>query len=206
MIHKKDIKGGSEKVSGRNKHISAGPQRQYIESSKDKRAYSKKGKTSAALGPFTMERKETRLQKLFDSNRDAIGSVSFDWNDDSRGYGLVSVIRDGIDYQTFQVIIDKTPFNVNEWATLLDTTTRTLVRYKKDNKKFASKQTETIIEIQQLMKYGEEVFGNLNNFHTWLTTENVAMGGVVPKDLLDTSVGLGMVKDFLGRIEHGILA
>ena len=56
------------------------------------------------------------------------------------------------------------------------------------------------------MQYGEEVFGDRENFHDWLMNENIAVGGMVPADLLDTSVGLGMVKDELGRMEHGILA
>ena len=56
------------------------------------------------------------------------------------------------------------------------------------------------------MQYGEEVFGDRENFHDWLMNENIAVGGMVPADMLDTSVGLGMVKDELGRMEHGILA
>lgn len=135
-----------------------------------------------------------------------IDAVSYDWNDDSRGFALVTVIRDGIDYKTFERVAVKTPLKDNDWAVVLDTTTRTLVRYKKDNKTFAPKQTEKIIEIQQLMQYGNEVFGDMDSFHSWLMMENVAMGGVSPKELLDTSVGLGIVKDMLGRIEHGILA
>ena len=133
-------------------------------------------------------------------------AVSYDWNDDSRGFELVTVIRDGIDYKTFESVAVKTPLKDKDWAIILDTTLRTLVRYKKDNKTFAPKQTEKIVEIQQLMQYGEEVFGDMDSFHSWLMLDNVAMGGVCPKDLLDTSVGLGIVKDALGRIEHGILA
>jgi|TARA_R110000744_G_scaffold143894_1_gene255887 putative toxin-antitoxin system antitoxin component (TIGR02293 family) len=133
-------------------------------------------------------------------------SVSFDWNDDKRGFGLVSMIRNGIDYKTFQTVAKTTSFNDADWANILGTTTRTLERYKKDNKTFAPTQTEKIIEIQQLMQYGREVFEDTSNFEAWLTRENVALGGVVPKILLDTSVGLGMVKDALGRIEHGIFA
>lgn len=135
-----------------------------------------------------------------------LAAVSYDWNDDSRGLELVTVIRDGIDYKTFESVAVNTPLKDKDWAVILDTTLRTLVRYKKDNKTFAPKQTEKIIEIQQLMQYGEEVFGDKKNFHDWLMSENIAIGGIVPRDLLDTSVGLGIVKDELGRIEHGILA
>lgn len=133
-------------------------------------------------------------------------NVSFDWNDDSRGYDLVSIIRQGINYKTFQSVANTTPLKDTDWATILDTTTRTLERYKKDNKTFSSTQSEKIIEIQQLMKYGGDVFEDRNNFEAWLTRENISLGGTIPKNLLDTSLGLSMVKDALGRIEHGIFA
>ncbi|MEA1786378.1 DNA recombination protein RmuC [Arenibacter sp. GZD96] len=135
-----------------------------------------------------------------------LASVSYDWNDDARSLALVRLIREGMDYHTFETVAAQTPLKDKDWALVLDTTLRTLVRYKKDNKTFAPKQTEKIVEIQQLMHYGEEVFGAMDSFHSWLMMDNVAMGGVSPKELLDTSVGLGIVKDALGRIEHGILA
>ena len=141
-----------------------------------------------------------------DKPKKILETVSYDWNDDSRGFQLVKVIRGGIDYKAFESVAANTPLRDKDWATILDTTLRTLMRYKKDNKTFAPKQTEKIIEIQQLMQYGEAVFGDIYSFHSWLAMRNVAMGGICPKELLDTSVGLAIVKDALGRIEHGILA
>lgn len=135
-----------------------------------------------------------------------IESISYDWNDDSRAYMILDTIRSGIDYKTFNTIARKTPLDFNDWSNVLDTTTRTLERYKKDNKILSSSQTEKIIEIQQLINYGNEVFGSENNFKKWLLTENIALGGKIPKDLFDTKIGIGMIKDALGRIEHGIFA
>ncbi len=57
-----------------------------------------------------------------------------------------------------------------------------------------------------LYQYGVEVFGDKENFDTWLKSKSISLGGRTPKDLLDTKFGIGMVKDELGRIEHGILA
>ncbi len=159
------------------------------------------------------ERKSNRVRQVTYVSRgdslakkDILAEVSYEWNDDSRGLELVTVIRDGIDYKTFETVAAKTPLKDKDWTTILDTTLRTLLRYKKENKTFAPKQTEKIIEIQQLMHYGEEVFGEAVSFHSWLRTENVALNGIRPTELMDTSVGLGIVKDTLGRIEHGILA
>lgn len=138
--------------------------------------------------------------------KENVFSITYDWNDDSRAYNLLTAIREGFDYNTFDIIAKNSPLDDRDWAVVLDTTTRTLERYKKDNRVFGSSQTEKIIEVQQLMQYGVEVFGNVNNFYAWLVRENIALGHIIPKDLLDTSLGIGLVKDALGRIEHGILA
>jgi len=39
-----------------------------------------------------------------------------------------------------------------------------------------------------------------------MDTKIIALGGVRPKDMLDTSFGINAIYDELGRIEHGIFA
>lgn len=51
---------------------------------------------------------------------------------------------------------------------------------------------------------GVSVFGNKNSFAHWMNAENIALGGAKPKDLLDTAFGIAMIREELGRIEHGI--
>tara|TARA_R110000744_G_scaffold237369_4_gene354855 strand:+ start:61384 stop:62037 length:654 start_codon:yes stop_codon:yes gene_type:complete len=150
-------------------------------------------------------RKFAEISAIPNVNKD-IGSISYNWNDDSRAYIILDTIRSGIDYKTFNIIAKRTPLDPNDWSNVLDTTTRTLERYKKDNRILSSSQTEKIIEIQQLINYGNEVFGSETHFKKWLLTENIALGGKIPKDLFDTKIGIGMIKDALGRIEHGIFA
>jgi uncharacterized protein (DUF2384 family) len=49
-------------------------------------------------------------------------------------------------------------------------------------------------------------FGSEENFHTWMETKSIPLGGVKPKGLLDTTYGINLITDELGRIEHGIFA
>ena len=79
-------------------------------------------------------------------------------------------------------------------------------RNQKENKNFDALYTEKIYEVSMLTNYGVEVFGSIDNFNQWLSTSNVALGGIVPKTLLDSTFGIQVLKDELGRIEHGILA
>lgn len=138
--------------------------------------------------------------------RKIISSTSSRQNDDKRAFKLIHLVRNGIPFNDFSHIAAEHPFDSKEWGLFLNTTVRTLDRYKEGNKRLTQRQTERVIEIQQLMEYGITVFENNQNFYSWLNSKNVALGGFVPKKLFDTTIGINLVKDELGKIEHGILA
>jgi uncharacterized protein (DUF2384 family) len=39
-----------------------------------------------------------------------------------------------------------------------------------------------------------------------MNTENIALGGVAPKTLLNNSFGIRLLLDEIGRLEYGVLA
>jgi putative toxin-antitoxin system antitoxin component (TIGR02293 family) len=119
---------------------------------------------------------------------------------------LMHYARTGLSYGHFQQLSVKTPFTLKEWSEILHISERTLQRYKKDCLVFESLQSERILEIALLQRKGIEVFGDAGKFFTWLNTVNVSLGNITPRDLLDNSFGIGLLKDELFRIEHGILA
>ena len=119
---------------------------------------------------------------------------------------LISTVRKGLNYNDFIKLSGGAPFNMNEWPLLLHMSERTFQRYKKDKKSFDTLQTEKIIQITLLCKKGEEVFGDMDKFHSWLDQKNIALGGAIPKDFLDSSFGINLLKDELIRIENGIFA
>lgn len=133
-------------------------------------------------------------------------NVSFNWNDDQRSFTLIKLVREGIPYNEFAKVLTRYPFTLKEWSNYLNISTRTLERHRDENKSFRQEQSERILAIFQLLNYGNTVFDYQKNFYNWLNSESIALGGIKPKELLDTSIGIGIIKDELGRIEHGILA
>jgi len=119
---------------------------------------------------------------------------------------LANRVRDGVSFNYFLRLSDQIHLTMQEWAEYLHLSERTIQRYKKENKPFDPIYTEKIVVIELLYKKGVDVFGIEENFYTWMDTKSVALGGVKPKDLLDTSFGITMVYNELGRIEHGIFA
>ena len=67
-------------------------------------------------------------------------------------------------------------------------------------------ESERMVEMAKLYSKGEEVFGTIDNFKEWMNTTLLPLGNKKPKEFLDTSLGINMLMNELGRIQHGIFA
>jgi putative toxin-antitoxin system antitoxin component (TIGR02293 family) len=132
--------------------------------------------------------------------------VTYGSIDDINALSLMEMVRKGIGFNAFNSFAVKSPFSLNEWSTYLHLSERTMQRYRNENRTFDPLQSEKIIEIAILYNKGVEVFGKAEKFDSWLDTENLALGNIKPKMLLDNSFGINMLKDELTRIEYGVLA
>lgn len=132
--------------------------------------------------------------------------INYKTMDDRRAFHLIEAIRQGISYSLFEKLVKPIPFNLQEWSSFLHLSERSMQRYKKGKGTFNQNSSERIVEISMLYKYGVEVFGIATNFNTWLDNKSIAMGNRKPKELLDSSFGISLIKDELTRISQGILA
>lgn len=114
------------------------------------------------------------------------------------------VIQEGIPYRVFSLIQDITPLTEEDWAELLDLSTKSMHRYKQQAKVFRPIQSEKIIEMAEVTKIGIDFFGDREKFKSWLLIPNFALGNARPIDLLKDSYGKEMVVAELTRVAHGI--
>ena len=126
--------------------------------------------------------------------------------DDDDEVRLANIVREGVPLSYFTKLSDYINLGMQEWSEYLHLSERTIQRYKKEKKPFDPIHAEKIVVIELLYKKGIDVFGLADNFYTWMDTKSVALGGIKPKELLDTSFGITMVYNELGRIEHGVFA
>jgi putative toxin-antitoxin system antitoxin component (TIGR02293 family) len=96
-------------------------------------------------------------------------------------------------------------FSLDEMSTILHVSERTLRRYD-DKSNLNIEQSERIIELNNLYQFGIEVLGSLDNFKIWINSPILALGQKKPKEFLDTSLGINMLKNILGRIQYGVFS
>ncbi len=133
-------------------------------------------------------------------------AVTYNSIDDINALSLVEMVRRGVKFQAFDSFANKSPFSLTEWSTYLHLSERTMQRYKTEERTFDPLQSEKIIEIALFYNKGIEVFGTAEKFNSWLETDNLVLGKIKPKMLLDNTFGISILKDELTRIEYGVLA
>lgn len=139
------------------------------------------------------------IQYLHPATRNAVPKTGANF------YDLIALIRDGLSKKSLDYLMEKTSISLNEMSAILHTSDRTLRRYTPTTL-LNPEQTERVLELARLYARGEEVFGSAGSFRSWMDTSILALGGRKPKELLDTSFGLSILMDELGRIEYGVFA
>ena len=94
---------------------------------------------------------------------------------------------------------------MSEMAQLLPVTERTIQRYR-PHQHFNRVVSEHILQLAEIIAHGTEVFGDREKFLRWLRIPNVTLGNRTPFELLDSRFGAEVIRDELGRIEHGVFA
>jgi putative toxin-antitoxin system antitoxin component (TIGR02293 family) len=118
---------------------------------------------------------------------------------------LISLIRAGVPMQAMYHLMKIADISLKEMSMIVHTSDRTLRRYNA-SQKLSQEQSERMVEIARLYSRGIEVFGAIDNFRLWMDTRLLAFGNKTPKEFLDTSLGIALIMDEMGKIQHGIFA
>jgi putative toxin-antitoxin system antitoxin component (TIGR02293 family) len=124
---------------------------------------------------------------------------------DKDAIDIIEIVKEGVAYSSFEKIYNELPFTLDQWARFLDTTPRTFQRWKRVDAALPVMCIERIIEVYQLYKFGVEVFG-VEGFNKWLNSNIQALDNKSPVSFLNNSYGIQLIRNKLGRIQHGILA
>ena len=123
----------------------------------------------------------------------------------SSDFDIIKLARQGFPKKTLLALAKKISLNIQELSSILHISERTLQRYE-DDAIIKTEYAEKAVELARLYTRGEEVFGSMDKFKTWVKTPAHIFNGEAPVTILDTSAGFDMVFKELGRIEHGIFA
>ena len=118
---------------------------------------------------------------------------------------MLQLTRNGLPKSLLLSLAKRISLTIQEFADIMHISERTLQRYD-DDTIIKTEYAEKAVELARLYTRGEEVFGSMDKFKSWMKTPLHIYKGETPVSLLDTSLGFDMIFKELGRIEHGIFA
>ena len=114
---------------------------------------------------------------------------------------LIEIAREGIQTKYIERIQDFTSLSDKELSSILPISQRQLFRYPPDHN-LNKEITSHLIQIIELFQKGFKLFGK-EKFRIWIRTSNKVLNNK-PIEIMDTSIGVEMIEDVIGRIEHGV--
>jgi putative toxin-antitoxin system antitoxin component (TIGR02293 family) len=119
----------------------------------------------------------------------------------------VAAIRNGVPYESVEVIGKKANLPVKHLLHYLGVPQTTYNKKKKENDLLSGRNSEVILILSEVLDFGLEVFNNEEEkFHRWLRKTNVSLGNIPPESLFDSVTGIQEVRNTLSRLEYGNLA
>jgi putative toxin-antitoxin system antitoxin component (TIGR02293 family) len=115
---------------------------------------------------------------------------------------LIGIARRGIQTKYIEQIQNFTSLTDKELSSNLPISQRQLFRYPADHK-LNKEITSHLIQIIELFQKGFKLFGE-KKFKIWIRTSNKVLNDNKPIEIMDTSIGIEMIEDVIGRIEHGV--
>ncbi len=115
---------------------------------------------------------------------------------------LIDIARKGIQTKYIEQIQKLTSLTDKELSSILPISQRQLFRYPANH--YLNKEiTSHLIQLVELFEKGFNLFGE-EKFKIWIRTSNKVLNNNKPIDIMDTSIGIEMIEDVIGRIEHGV--
>ncbi|HEY0558185.1 MAG TPA: antitoxin Xre/MbcA/ParS toxin-binding domain-containing protein [Thermoanaerobaculia bacterium] len=116
---------------------------------------------------------------------------------------LKNWIREGLPFASLEKVMARFGLNREEISSALDLPLRTFARRKQESR-LRRDESDRLFRLVRIASQASEVLGGDGKASRWLHTENRALGGKPPLELLDTDLGSRQVEEVLGRIEYGV--
>ncbi len=116
---------------------------------------------------------------------------------------LQAWIRRGLPFTSLEAAMERFGLKREEVSWALDLPLRTLTR-RKQERRLSPGESDRLVRVVRIAVHAADILGGQEQASRWLHTQNRALGGQTPLDLLDTDLGSRQVEDVLGRIEHGV--
>lgn len=162
-----------------------------------------KGEKAVALGSHHIELGLTRRLSHAEMTWKLLGGRHFMTHKPKTTLEFYGAVRKGVPKLSIDFLAQVMDIPMTKMAILLNLSYKTLTRKNRVDL-LDTPVSSHAYELADTIAKGLGVFEDEDRLNRWLKKENRALKGAKPYDLLDTSTGIKLVNQILGRIEEGV--
>jgi putative toxin-antitoxin system antitoxin component (TIGR02293 family) len=114
------------------------------------------------------------------------------------------ITREGIPVTALTVLAKELDLDKKALAKIVGISDRTLSRRLASGSRLSPEESDRVMRVARVFAMTKDTLGSSEKASRWLQKRNIALGGEVPLELLDTDAGRNDVETILRRIEYGI--
>jgi putative toxin-antitoxin system antitoxin component (TIGR02293 family) len=117
---------------------------------------------------------------------------------------MIGLIRRGLRRRALDQLAERSELTPPILAAALDLSIRTLQRYGPEQR-LGADATDRLVHLATLYAEGFDTFGEAK-FRIWMNSPILALGNRKPVEFIDSITGIRLLRDILGRINHGVFS
>ena len=115
----------------------------------------------------------------------------------------IDLIRGGVAARVVDDMVEYLGVSKRVIFQVLHTPESTAHKLIKDKRRLNAAASERVVRVADIMRMAQETFGGQEPAAQWLTSSNLALGGITPLSMLDTEPDADEVRRILSSINYG---
>lgn len=112
-------------------------------------------------------------------------------------------VEAGLPYASLESVMTRFGLTRPEMSAVLRLPPRTMARRKRESR-LDPDESDRLVRLARIAAEAARILGDKEKAVGWLRDPNMALGGEIPMELLQTYIGARQVEEMLGRIEYGV--
>ena len=117
---------------------------------------------------------------------------------------LRTITREGLPVKALPALAEELQVDQRILAKVVGISDRTLSRRLASGSRLSAEESDRTMRVARVFALTKDTLGTSEKAARWLQKRNLALGGQVPFELLDTDSGAREVETILNRIEYGL--
>ena len=149
---------------------------------------------------------ELKSFKPIKSNQNSKTNFWFNLGIEDNKTARTDAVHEGFKPFVYHKILKKAKLSQNEFHRVTLIPLSTIKRRLNKKERFSTQESDAMYRLAMLLKLATELFNDEKKALDWMKESVYGLGGKRPLDMVSTTVDFEIVKDLIGRVEHGVFS